>query len=90
MFFKFQDKATPVPFSTISRVMTEDLGVHPDEVFQSIDEYPIGAASLAQVHRAVLHSGEEVAIKIQYPSIRRFTLIDMRDCDVFLLFVAKT
>ncbi|CBK22533.2 uncharacterized protein [Blastocystis hominis] len=76
-----QDKATPVPFSAISRVMTEDLGVDPDKVFQTIDEYPIGAASLAQVHRAVLRSGEEVAVKIQYPSIRRFTLIDMRDCD---------
>lgn len=80
-----QDKATPVPFSTISRVLTEDLGMRADEVFQTIDEYPIGAASLAQVHRAVLRSGEEVAVKIQYPSIRRFTLIDMRDCDVFLL-----
>lgn len=71
--------------------MTEDLGVDPDKVFQTIDEYPIGAASLAQVHRAVLLSGEEVAVKIQYPSIRRFTLIDMRDCDVFFfLFVAET
>lgn len=73
-----------MPFSSISRVMEEDLGVSLRSVFESIDEDPIGCASLAQVHHAVLKSGEEVAIKIQYPSIRKFTLIDMRDCDVLL------
>ena len=64
--------------------MEEDLDVSLRSVFKSIDEDPIGCASLAQVHHAVLKSGEEVAIKIQYPSIRKFTLIDMRDCDVLL------
>lgn len=63
----------------------EDLGLHPEDIFESIDEEPIGAASLAQVHHAVLKTGEEVALKIQYPYIRKYTLIDMRDCEVGIL-----
>ena len=63
-------------------VIEEDLGRDPRDIFREIDEHPIGAASLAQVHRAVLKNGEEVAVKIQYPTIRKYTLIDMRDCDV--------
>ena len=43
------------------------------DLFSEIDEQPIGCASLARVHRAVLVSGEEVAVKIQYPFIRKFT-----------------
>lgn len=71
-----------MPFSELVEVVEEDLGRDPKDIFQEIDEYPIGAASLAQVHRAVLKNGEEVAVKIQYPTIRKYTLIDMRDCEV--------
>mgnify|MGYP002539716026 FL=1 len=71
-----------MPFSELVEVIEEDLGKKPSEVFKEVDESPIGAASLAQVHRAVLHSGEEVALKIQYPTIRKYTMIDMRDCEV--------
>ena len=71
-----------MPFSELVEVIEEDLGKKPSEVFKEVDEYPIGAASLAQVHRAILHSGEDVALKIQYPTIRKYTMIDMRDCEV--------
>ena len=65
-------------------MIREDLGIEMNDMFESFDESPIGAASLAQVHRAVLKSGEEVAIKVQYPFIRKYTLNDMRDCQVYL------
>ena len=65
-------------------MIREDLGMEMNDMFESFDETPIGAASLAQVHRAVLKSGEEVAIKVQYPFIRKYTLNDMRDCQVCL------
>lgn len=66
----------------MARVIEEDLGVHYKDIFAEIDEYPIGCASLAQVHRAVLKTGEEVAVKIQYPFIRNFTKKDMAVCEV--------
>ena len=60
----------------------EDLGVKTSDLFKEIDDQPVGCASLAQVHRGVLLSGEEVAIKIQYPSIKKFTQIDFRNIQV--------
>lgn len=42
----------------------KDLGQPPEEIFAHFEEEPIGAASLAQVHHAVLHTGEEVAVKV--------------------------
>lgn len=53
-----------------------------EDVFREIDDQPVGCASLAQVHRGVLHSGEEVAVKIQYPSIKKLTQIDFRNIQV--------
>lgn len=69
-------------FSSISCIIEEDLGVKAEELFASIDETPVGCASLAQVHHGYLKTGEEIAIKIQYPAIRKYTLIDLRDCEV--------
>ena len=65
-------------------MIEEDLGIKVNDLFREIDENPIGSASLAQVHHAVLKNGEEVAVKIQYPFIRKYTLIDLRDCEVGL------
>lgn len=46
------------------------VGKYPEEVFREFDEEPFAAASLGQVHRAVMRDGEKVAVKIQYPAIR--------------------
>ena len=66
----------------MARVIEEDLGVRYTDMFDEIDEMPIGSASLAQVHRAVLKTGEEVAVKIQYPFIRSYTKKDLIVCEV--------
>lgn len=54
----------------IKVVLESDFGCKIEDMFREIDPEAIAAASLAQVHRAVLNSGEEVAIKLQYPALR--------------------
>ncbi|XP_058748064.1 uncharacterized protein LOC131620896 isoform X2 [Vicia villosa] len=58
-----QDQVAPLPFKVIEKVLKDNLGPDFSEKFLSIDEQPIGAASIAQVHHAILKSGQEVAIK---------------------------
>ncbi len=66
---RLQDRMPPHPWSEIKAAITRELGRNPYEVFARIDEEPVAAASIAQVHRAQLRDGREVAIKVQYPEI---------------------
>ena len=61
--------ARPMPFEEAVAVIDESYGRSWKKVFASIEETPIGSASIAQVHRAVLKSGEEVVVKIQRKGI---------------------
>ncbi|XP_011926399.1 aarF domain-containing protein kinase 1 isoform X4 [Chlorocebus sabaeus] len=54
----------------IRQVIREDLGKEIHDLFQSFDDTPLGTASLAQVHKAVLHDGRTVAVKVQHPKVR--------------------
>ena len=66
---RMQDDVAPESWETIHGAIGAELGVRPDRVFASIDEEPLGCASLAQVHRATLRDGREVALKVQRPGI---------------------
>jgi aarF domain-containing kinase len=56
--------------------------LQPEEVFLSIDPEPLGTASLAQVHKAVLHDGRTVAVKVQHASVRGNSLVDLKTMEV--------
>ncbi|MFM2432165.1 MAG: hypothetical protein RLZZ511_3379 [Cyanobacteriota bacterium] len=65
-----QDDVPPVAWSTIEQILNEELQQPLDQIFRDIDQRPVAAGSLGQVHRAQLCSGETVAIKVQRPGIR--------------------
>ncbi|MEO6366284.1 MAG: AarF/UbiB family protein [Luteimonas sp.] len=66
---RMQDNVAPLPFETIRQVIEDELGVRPNKVFDTLEEKPLGCASLAQVHRATLRDGRVVAVKVQRPGI---------------------
>ncbi|XP_068573751.1 aarF domain-containing protein kinase 1 [Cebidichthys violaceus] len=68
----------------IKQVIREDLGKELSELFVSFEEEPQGAASLAQVHKAVLHDGRTVAIKVQHPKVQRQSSKDIAMMEVML------
>ena len=66
----------PVEFDKIRVIIEDDLGHPVEEIFASIDESPLGSASIAQSHRARLHSGEDVILKVVKPGIRELIYRD--------------
>jgi ubiquinone biosynthesis protein len=74
---KLQDDVDPVPFDDIREVVEGELGGRLSNLFASFDEQPLAAASLGQVHRAVLRDGREAAVKVQRPGIREVVARDL-------------
>jgi ubiquinone biosynthesis protein len=66
---RLQDNLPPAPFAQIRAAIEQGLGKTLEEAFQSVDPEPVGAASIAQVHRAVTTEGRLVAIKVLRPNI---------------------
>lgn len=62
-----QDQVAPMPFAAMSKVFEESLGATAEDLFATFDTTPVASASLSQVYRATLSTGEEVAVKVQRP-----------------------
>ncbi len=67
---KLQSESHPLPFESIRETLEQIYGEDLDRVFSQIDPEPLGSASLAQVHKAQLTSGDIVAVKVQRPGVR--------------------
>jgi predicted unusual protein kinase regulating ubiquinone biosynthesis (AarF/ABC1/UbiB family) len=79
-----QDQVPPHDFVEIRQRIIDELGSPPEEVFDEFERQPIAAASLGQVHRAVLKDGREVAIKVQYPGIEKIIETDIKMFEVLI------
>ncbi|MCH4209100.1 ABC1 kinase family protein [Bifidobacterium sp.] len=67
---KLRADADPMPYLTVLETLTREYGRPVEEIFEHIDTTPLGSASLAQVHRATLIGGKDVAVKVQRPGVR--------------------
>ncbi|HET7479138.1 MAG TPA: AarF/ABC1/UbiB kinase family protein [Rubrobacteraceae bacterium] len=84
---KLQDTVAPMPLESAQEIIQRELGAPVGEVFAEFDVVPLGSASIGQVYRAVLRSGESVAVKVQRPEAPRRVEADleiMRDFASFL------
>lgn len=77
-FRSLLDRVPPADTAEVHKLFKEELGDDPANLFKSFDEQPFASASIAQVHYATLHSGEEVVVKIQRPGIRRRVAADLQ------------
>ena len=74
---RLQNEVPPAPYSAARQVIIDELGAPPEELFATFDKRPLAAASLGQVHRATLHDGREVAVKVQRPNLQKMVRADL-------------
>src|SRR2546421_10296914 len=84
-----QDRMPPRSWSEIEKAITRELGQRPTDVFAQIEREPVAAASIAQVHRARLHDGREVAVKVQYPDIENLVATDLTVLEQIVKAIAR-
>ncbi len=74
---KLQDRVPAFTYEQAAAIIEKDLDKPVTQLFRSVDPTPIAAASLGQVHKAVLHTGEEVVVKVQRPGLKQLFTIDL-------------
>jgi predicted unusual protein kinase regulating ubiquinone biosynthesis (AarF/ABC1/UbiB family) len=85
---KLQDQVPSRPYSVIKEAVESELKRSIEDVFATFEETPIASASLAQVHRATLHDGRVVAVKVQYPGIEDIVQTDLANVRFLLRILA--
>jgi len=81
-----QRDAPPMSWEQLEEQFEEEFSESPDEIFMEFDRTPIAAASIGQVHRAKLHDGTPVAVKIQYPGIEEAMSADLKNAKFYGIF----
>ena len=85
---RLQQKAPPLSPAAAVKVVREDLGADPREIFAEWEGDPFAAASIGQVHRAVTRGGERVAVKVQYPGIDKAIENDLKSLSMLETMIA--
>ncbi|CAJ1380609.1 unnamed protein product [Effrenium voratum] len=85
------DSVNPLPFAVVRKVVEDELlgGLPLEEVFEFFEEQPLGSASIAQVHRARLRTGREVAVKVQRPNVERRLMSDISVIKTFSMITRE-
>ena len=76
-----QDNVSPVDFEEVKEIIETELGTKISKAFNQFEEKPLASASIGQVHRAELHSGKPVAVKVQRPGIAKQFMQDLDTLD---------
>jgi predicted unusual protein kinase regulating ubiquinone biosynthesis (AarF/ABC1/UbiB family) len=84
---QLQDSAPPMTPDLAAAVIRSELGAPPEAIFRSWDPMPVAAASIGQVHRAVLPDGRRVAVKVQYPGVDKTMEADLAQLDLARLIM---
>jgi len=77
------DHLPPIPFEQVQEIIERELEAPVDQLFRTIDPEPLGAASIAQVHRATTHNGDDVVLKVIKPGIRDVVTSDLKLLELF-------
>jgi len=83
-----QASAPPMDFALIRDVAERELGMPLERAFAQFDEQPLASASIGQVHRAVLPTGEQVVVKIQYPGVAEAIGADLQNAGMLYRMIA--
>ncbi len=75
---QLQDRVPAFSYELVERIIEQEFDKSITELFSSFDPIPLAAANLGQVHKAQLHSGEEVVVKVQRPGLKKLFNIDLR------------
>ena len=75
---KLQRQAPAMPFAEIKAQVEQELGKPLAQIFKSFEEQPFAAASIGQVHKAVLPNGQQVVVKVQYPGVEEACESDLK------------
>jgi len=86
---RLQDEVPATPMEFLKPMLEAELGVKVEEVFQSIDPEPLAAASIGQVHRAVLKDGSPVVVKVQHPGVEVKLRQDVHNLGNIMAWVSK-